>query len=191
MGVKEKGKGNHCYSRVEPAPPCVKARSKMPLSLGHQTKGEMHCDLKKATVRNHVARWPCKIQVLQLPSFPCKVWIGWWEGGGGGILRQGLAVLTASWCPVSICSERRAVFLEQFSVTRNRAWNASNSSGVKHSWPFAQDSHPILPALLTQEKFQETSPTSVAKPFCAYLAWNRPSHIYLEQAWWSLGSSGW
>ena len=140
----------------------------------------MHCNLRRATVRSHVARWSCKFQVLQLPSFLCKVGIGWWEGGAGGALRQGLAVLTASWCPVGICSEMRAVFLEQFSITRNRAWNASNSSGMKHSWPFAQDSHPILPALLTQEKFQETSPTCGA---LFVLTWHETKpHAHLFRA---------
>lgn len=35
--VKEKGKSNHCDNKVEPGPPCMKARSKMPLSLCHRT----------------------------------------------------------------------------------------------------------------------------------------------------------
>lgn len=163
--VKEKGKSKHCYSRLEPGPPCVKVRSKMPLSLWHRTAKVKCSHLKKATVRSHIARWPWMIQALQLPSFQCKVWIGWWEGGAGG---AGSAHWPTPWKHLQW--DGGCIFGAVLCY-QNRAWNALCTELPSH---FSQSAH--------SGEIPREQPHLLQSLFV--LTWNEiklHTHIYLKK----------
>lgn len=117
---------------------------------------------EEGKVSNHIARWPWKIQVLQPPSFQCKVWIGWWEGGAGG---AGSAHWPMPWKHLH-CDEG-CIF---------EAIHCYQEQGLKcplHRTPIL-----FYPLCSLRRNCKRTT-TSVAKPFCAYLEWNKASHTHL------------